>query len=224
MSPTFLSGGHASFFQYPVIALSTWACATLHVPCQVAVGIVLPVEGLLTKVPMPALVDVAIIGLTSAAFRPNFPIVEVVRYVLPSVGSLVDHLHGRRYQPWSLERSIIWALSGLISLCCCLCACGDMISRIYPERKPHPQLLSHLKMPLASDDSDKTSGSSSDREILEWSWAGARSMGGLFASTCNAHCVLINGDQNNRLPKKTCKRPGPRCPPLLSSDELYSIG
>ena len=95
-------------------------------------------------VPFHAIVEIGIIGQTSSAYFPNFPVGEVVRYVLPVVVSVFDLLHGRRFQPWPQEWYIIWAVAGLISLCRCMCACEEMAPPIYTVRTPRPQLLSQL--------------------------------------------------------------------------------
>ena len=143
------------------------------------------------------------IGLTSNAFILDLPVGDVVQFALPVIGSLFDTLHDRRYQPWSSAWAIIWVVGGLISLLRCTCSCGELFSRIYAERLPRPKLLSQLQTHCAPEDADKTSGRSSDTETIDSSRERSRSNDGLVAASRNYHCILIYGDQNNRLGQKT---------------------
>ena len=45
-----------------------------------------------------------------------------------------------------------------------------------------------------------------------------------MAANCDARCILVSGDPNQRLGRKACKRPGANPAILLGGDELYSIG
>ena len=111
-----------------------------------------------------------------------------------------------------------------------ICACGDFLSRIYPERrhlqsppKPPSQLTTPSASQVPSDD-DTTSGIASDPEHDASSWTTRRQQYGILSSPCDAHCVFVNGPHSARLNKKVCKRQGVKLATLLISGELYSIG
>ena len=73
---------------------------------------------------------------------------------------------------------------------------------------------------------EKASGATSDRDLAEDvdRWEKEVADHGLFAATCNDHCILINVDHGSRLGKRICKRTGARLVTLLSGGELYSTG
>ena len=78
--------------------------------------------------------------------------------------------------------------------------------------------------PAISDD-DKTSGSTSDNDPVAQGRCNELSRHGPLASVCDAHCVLVDGNRDERLNKKVCKRPGVQLVTLLDiPPELYSGG
>ena len=73
--------------------------SALQVFCQVSVGIVPPVGGLMTEAPPPAIVSFGVIGLASDAFILDFPVGEVVRFALPAIGPLLDTVRDHWRKP-----------------------------------------------------------------------------------------------------------------------------
>ena len=76
-----------------------------------------------------------------------------------------------------------------------MCACEEVFSRAHGKPLPKSASVSQWKTPGDSDD-ERASGATSDQDQDNdvASWTKEIEDRGLFASTCNAHCVLINGD------------------------------
>ena len=90
---------------------------------------------------------------------------------------------------------------------------------------PSPVPLFKLILPGGPED-EKASGATSDQDTVDDNATWEEEIGdhGLFAATCNAHSILINGDHSNRLGKRARKRPGDKLVTLLNGGELYSSG
>ena len=133
-------------------------------------------------------------------------------------------------QPMSTEWVAIWCFVSFTLLLCAVCACEDFLSRVYPEHhrlQAPPKQLLQLATTSASQvpsDEDKTSGRTSDPEQDESSRTTRRQQDGVLASTCDAHCILVNGPHSARINKKFRKRQGVKLVTLISSYGLYSSG
>ena len=197
---------------------------SLQLCCQVSLGLVFPVAGLFRGVPFPEAVRSLISLVAALAFVFGYPIRDVAQYAMPFLNQSMDVISLVWTQPMASEWVAMLSFCLFAGVLCAICACGGRFPRIYntPESAPHkpiPQLLT----PTVSGD-DRTSGSPCNRGEDEQHWEEAWKRDGLFASTCDAHCILVNGIATNRLNNKARKRPGVEMATLLSSGELYSSG
>ena len=134
-------------------------------------------------------------------------------------------------QPMSTEWVVLWCFVLFTLFLCAVCACGDFLSRVYPDHqhrqappKPLPQLITPSASQVSPDD-DKTPESTRDPEHGESSrTTRRRKQDGIIASTCDAHRILVNGSPSSRLNKKVCKRQGVKLATLLISDKLHPSG
>ena len=195
----------------------------MQVTCQVLFGAVMPIGGLILRIPIPAIIGLVMFVTTAFAFVLDYPIWEVATYILPFVSKIYDYLALALSSQLSHEWAVMWLATLIITALCLMCACEELFFRAVTPPLPAPVPVSKLKIPIASDE-DCASGTTSDQDFdngNETAWEKEEGQG-LFSSNCTAHCILINGNPQNRLSKKVCKRPGSKLITLLSGDELFA--
>lgn len=199
---------------------------TLSVVCQVSIGLIAPVASLILRIPAPVVEGSLVCLATTLAFVFDFPFRDVAQYTMPALNYALGALSSDWPQPMSTESVVLRCFFLLTGFLSAMCARGAIICRVYPDypnnaapTKPLSRLITADASPTSSAD-DRTSGCTIDQDNEENRRGRERRQDGLFASVCDARCVLINGDPSNRLNKNVCKMHGVKLVTLLSSDEL----
>ena len=191
--------------------------------CQILFGAVMPIGGLILKIPIPAIIGLVFLATTSVAFVFDYPIWAVASYVIPFISTAFDSLSAVFSGPMSTEWAVMWIATLVVTLLCLMCACEEMFARIISPPLPSPVKVSQLRPPAVPEE-ECASGTTSDPDqdvSNDAAWEKEEGQG-LFSSNCTAHCILIDGNTQNRLSKKVCKRPGSKLITLLSGDELFA--
>ena len=122
---------------------------------------------------------------------------------------------------WSAEWLTMWLVVGLLSLLRIMCACGEMFAGVcvIPHLLRNRFRNSRRKCLLMMTALQEEHLSKKRTVRLGRAKGGRR----LIASSCNARCVVINGNIDNRLGKETCKGPGAEHVALLSGGGLFPV-
>ena len=225
---------------YPVKirpSFAAWVAAALEVTCtffalgcRVSTGIIAPLVGLMWKIPLPAIVFSMVMLTAAVAVVTEFPFRDVANFVMPFGVYAWDPLLSFGQFEWGAEGTVLLCFILFTLSLCCVCACEEVLTRTYPVTLPAtapPKPLNQLNTPvvsLSASDDDKASGSTSDHDPDNVAWQKETDDHGLFASTRDAHCILIDGLPERRLNPKVCIRRGVKLATLLDTDELFSSG
>ena len=200
-----------SFARLPTMLWSSM-CPVSAGGCQLTIGLVVPIAGLVPKPPFPAVVGSLLFLTTTWVFLFNSTFTEVARYTMTVLNLALGAVSSDRDQPMSAEWVALLSFCLLPMVLCAMFACGEFLILMYHvEQKAHPRPLSQLvtpSVPPAPSDDERTSGITIDQERYSSSRVSRRRKDGLFAAKFDARCILINGSQSSRLNKKVRKRSG----------------